>query len=238
MRDTRATLIAAAIATLRESGFAAASARRIAARADCNQALIFYHFGSVPDLLVAALEDVSARRMAAYRELLDHGGTLGELIDGARLVFEADLDAGHVTVLVEMISGAQSVPGLGERVSACLAPWRSFAESAVRDVLASSPLGSLLPPGEVAHAVVAGILGLEMLASLDGDRASALALFDRARAVGDLLDRIRPLAALLNMPAPASPARPVRPDPPSSPYTPSPPATPEALCPPPAKPTW
>jgi AcrR family transcriptional regulator len=223
VRDTRATLIAAAIATLRESGFAAASARRIAAKAGCNQALIFYHFGSVPDLLVAALEDVSARRMAAYRELLDHGGTLGELIDGARVVFEADLDAGHVTVLVEMISGAQSVPGLGERVSACLAPWRSFAESAVRDVLASSPLGSLVPPGEVAHAVVAGILGLEMLASLDGDRANALALFDRARAVGDLLDRIRPLAALLNMPAPSSP---------------SPPARPEALCPPPAKPTW
>ena len=93
MRDTRATLIAAAIDTLRESGFAAASARRIAAKAGCNQALIFYHFGSVPDLLMAALEDVSARRMAAYRELLDRTGTLGELIDGAREVFEADLDA-------------------------------------------------------------------------------------------------------------------------------------------------
>ena len=53
MRDTRAVLVAAAIGTLRESGFAAASARRIAARAGCNQALIFYHFGSVPDLLVA-----------------------------------------------------------------------------------------------------------------------------------------------------------------------------------------
>ena len=53
VRDTRAVLIAAAIDTLRESGFAAASARRIAAKAGCNQALIFYHFGSVPDLLVA-----------------------------------------------------------------------------------------------------------------------------------------------------------------------------------------
>jgi AcrR family transcriptional regulator len=233
VRDTRGTLIAAAIATLRESGFAAASARRIAAEAGCNQALIFYHFGSVPDLLVAALEDVSARRMVAYRELLDRTGTLGELIDGARAVFEADLDAGHVTVLVEMISGAQSVPGLGERVSACLAPWRSFAESAVRDVLASSPLGSLVPPDEAAHAVVAGILGLEMLASLDGDRASALALFDRARAVGDLLDRIRPLAALLNFspaarPAPTDSATPSSPPTPPSPLTP--PARPEALC--------
>jgi AcrR family transcriptional regulator len=198
--DTRATLVAAAIDTLRESGFAAASARRIAQRAGCNQALIFYHFGSVTDLLVAALEEVSARRMDAYRALLSGNTSLAELADSARAVFEQDLDAGHVTVLVEMISGAQSVPGLAERVAAVLAPWRSFAEEAVRDVLAASPLGPVLPPEEVAHAVVAGILGLEMLASLDGDPAAALALFDRAHAVGALLDRLRPLVALLDLP--------------------------------------
>jgi AcrR family transcriptional regulator len=197
--DTRAALVAAAIDTLRESGFASASARRIAQRAGCNQALVFYHFGSVTDLLVAALEEVSAQRMDAYRGLLDHTGTLTELIDSAREVFEADLDAGHVTVLTAMISGAQSVPGLGPRVAACLAPWRDFAREAVRGVLAASPVARLVPAGEAAHAVVAGLLGLEMLASLDGDRAAALALFDRARALGDALDRVRPLAALLDL---------------------------------------
>ena len=182
MRDTRAALIAAAITTLRESGFAAAS----------------------------------ARRMAAYRELLDRTGTLGELIDAARTVFEADLDSGNVTVLAEMISGSHSVPGLGERVSACLAPWRSFAETAVRDVLATSPFGSLAPAGEIAHGVVAGLLGLELLASLDGDRASALALFDRAHVVADVLDRIRPLAGLLTLSPAARPAPPAPPAPPAS----------------------
>ena len=198
MADTRAALTDAAIAVLRESGFAGASARRIAQRAGCNQALVFYHFGSVNDLLVAALEEVSARRMAVYRALLDQTGTLTELISAARGVFEADLDAGHVRVLTEMISGAQSVPGLGERVAACLAPWRDFAATAVQGVLAASPVARLLPAEEAAHAVVAGILGLEMLASLDDDRAAALALFDRAMVLGDLLDRLRPLAALLD----------------------------------------
>jgi AcrR family transcriptional regulator len=193
---TRAALVAGAIATLREAGFAGASARQIARRAGCNQALIFYHFGSVPDLLVAALEEISAQRMAAYQGLLEHIGTLADLVDAARTVFLEDLAAGHVTVLVEMISGAQSVPGLGERVSACLAPWREFAQTAVRDVLATAPIQ--LPPDQVAHAVVAGILGLEMLAHLDGDHEAALALFDQARAIGELLDRLRPLAALLS----------------------------------------
>jgi AcrR family transcriptional regulator len=202
--ETRAALIDAAIAVLRESGFAGASARRIAQRAGCNQALVFYHFGTVNELLLAALEEVSARRLAEYQALLDRTGRLRELIAAARTVFEADLDAGHVTVLTEMISGAQSVPGLGERVAACLAPWRDFAATAIRGVLAASPVARLLPAEEAAHAVVAGILGLEMLASLDGDRAAALALFDRALTVGDLLDRLRPLAMLLDLGLPGS----------------------------------
>jgi len=195
--DTRDALITATIEVLRESGFAAASARKIAQRAGCNQALVFYHFGSVTDVQVAALEEVSAQRMAAYRGLLGHTGTLAGLAAAARTVFEADLDAGHVRVLTEMISGAQSVPGLGERIAAVLAPWREFAVTAVRDVMAASPLGPVVPPEQVAHAVVAGILGLEMLASLDDDREAALALFDRAQEIGELLDRLRPVAALL-----------------------------------------
>jgi hypothetical protein len=93
-----------------------------------------------------------------------------------------------VAVLVEMITGAQSTPGLGEEVAARLAPWRDFAESAVRRALVASPFAMVLPAKEIAHAVVAGFLGLELLASLDGDRTAAVALFDRARLVTGLLD--------------------------------------------------
>jgi AcrR family transcriptional regulator len=196
---TRALLVSAAVDTLREDGFAAASARRIARRAGCNQALVFYHFGSVTDLLLAALEEVSVHRMAAYQGLLARCGTLAELADSARAVFEADLDAGYVRVLTEMISGAPSVPGLGERVAAVLAPWREFAAAAVRDVLAASPAAPLLPADEMAHAVVAGLLGLELLASLDGDKTAAVALFDRVRVIGEALDHLRPLATLVDL---------------------------------------
>jgi len=186
--DTRSTLIAGAIHALREVGYAGASAREIARRAGCNQALVFYHFGSVSDLLLAALDEVSTRRLAAYRRMLDQAGTLIELIDSARRIFSEDLDAGHVAVLVEMISGAQTSPGLGEQVAARLAPWREFAETAVRKGVAGSPVAALLPAKELAHAVVAGFLGLELLAAFDGDRTAALALFDRARLVAGFLD--------------------------------------------------
>jgi AcrR family transcriptional regulator len=188
--DTRAALVAAAIAALGDVGFAGASARDIAGRAGCNQALVFYHFGSVTELLLAALDDVSARRLAAYAHVLEQADTLTDLIDSARAIFSEDLDAGHVAVLVEMITGAQSTPGLGEQVTARLAPWRDFAESAVRKAVSGSPVAMLLPAKELAHGVVAGFLGLELLASLDGDRAAALALFDRARLIAGLLDPI------------------------------------------------
>ena len=187
-RQTREALVAGAVAALHDVGFAGASAREIAQRAGCNQALVFYHFGSVIDLLLAALEDVSNRRLAAYTEVVEQAGSLTELIGSARTIFSEDLDAGHVAVLVEMITGAQSTPGLGEQVAARLAPWREFAEAAVRKGLQGSPVAFLLPAKELAHGVVAGFLGLELLAGLDGDRAAALALFDRARSVAGLLE--------------------------------------------------
>jgi hypothetical protein len=139
-------------------------------------------------LLLAALDDVSARRLASYADMLEQAGSLTDLIDSARAIFSEDLDAGHVAVLVEMITGAQSTPGLGEQVAARLAPWRDFAESAVRKAVAGSPLAGLVPATELAHGVVAGFLGLELLASLDGDRTAALTLFDRARLIAGLLD--------------------------------------------------
>jgi AcrR family transcriptional regulator len=187
--DVRQALVTAAIGALRDVGFAGASAREIAGRAGVSQALVFYHFGSVTELLLAALDEVSAARMASYRRLLDQAGSATALAESAREIFLADLDAGHVRVLVEMITGAQAVPGLGDQVAQRLAPWREFAESAVRQAFGRSPLARLLPPPEAAaHAVVAGFLGLELLATLDGDRTSALALFDRARSLARLLD--------------------------------------------------
>ena len=50
---TRRALVDAAIESLRFDGFAGASARAIATRAGVNPGLIFYHFGSVADLLLA-----------------------------------------------------------------------------------------------------------------------------------------------------------------------------------------
>ncbi len=187
VEETREALVRGAVAALKEEGFAGASARAIARRAGCNQGLVFYHFGSVANLLLAALDDVSETRRVHYQAAVDGADGIGELVDAAQAIFEEDLDAGHIAVLAEMIAGASATPGLATEVAARIAPWRTFTTDALRGAFEGSPLPALVEPDVAAHAVVALYLGLEMLAHLDGDRSSALALFDRARLLAGLV---------------------------------------------------
>ena len=56
----------AALATVREQGLIGTSARSIARTGDLNQALVFYHFGSVDELLIAAMSRANERRLARF----------------------------------------------------------------------------------------------------------------------------------------------------------------------------
>jgi AcrR family transcriptional regulator len=188
---TRRRLVEAAVETLKEVGYSGASARAIAERAGANQGLIFYHFGSVTNLLLAALDSVSAERMAHYSEAVAGVGSPVELVDVATAIFREDLDAGYVTVLVEMIGGASSTPGLGPAVAERIGPWTEFTQLAIEKLLSDSPFGAVLPAGDVAYGVVALYLGLEMLSHLDGDQAPALGLLAHAKVLAGLFEAMR-----------------------------------------------
>ena len=170
--DTSRRLVDAAIEALRYDGFAGASARVIAGRAGCNQALVFYHFGSVANLLLAALDETSARRMDRYRDAVATAGNLSDLAGVAADIYREDLDAGHITVLSEMIAGASSTPGLAARIE----PWIDFTEATLRRFVDSTPIGQLVPVRDAAFAIVALYLGVEMLSHLGDERTAAESL--------------------------------------------------------------
>ena len=90
LTGTKLKIAEAALETLKQRGFAGASAREIAGAGGFNQALIFYHFGSVQNALLAALDLVSARRMEAYGPAFERARTMPELASLAR----ADLRRG------------------------------------------------------------------------------------------------------------------------------------------------
>ncbi len=188
--QTRQALVRAAIETLKADGFARTSARTIARRAGCNQGLVFYHFGSVANLLLAALDEVSADRLERYGATAAQASSLTRLAEVAEVIFREDLDEGHATVLAELVSGAASIPGFGAEVAARLRSWTDFAQAAVEKAAGPSMLASFVPSADVAYGLVALYLGLEMLSHLDGDRARALALFSRAKQLAALTEAL------------------------------------------------
>lgn len=175
--STRDRIVAAAIVTLRDEGFAGTSARSIARHGDFNQALIFYHFGSVLDLLITALEQQSTDRLAQYKAAVTDVPDLRSALATARTQYQTDVREGHITVLVELIAGASSVPELGAEIVRCTDPWIAFAEESIRRYLGGTPLESLIPAREAAHALLSIYLGMELLDHLDADADTAGPLF-------------------------------------------------------------
>jgi AcrR family transcriptional regulator len=187
---TKERLIEAALTTLRERGFAAATAREIASAGELNQALVFYHFGSVQALLLAALDEVSQRRMLAYGPRFERARSLSELAALARAIYAEDVESGYVKVLAEMVAGSVSDPPLGAAVASRIEPWIELVEAKLSELLAGSALEPIIPPRETAFAIVALYLGLDMLSHLAGDQA-------RGESLLVLAERYAPLAQML-----------------------------------------
>ena len=192
LSGTKLQIAEAALQTLKERGFAGASAREIAGIGGFNQALIFYHFGSVQSALLAALDLVSARRMGAYGPVFDQAQTLPELARLARTIYAEDLENGYVTVLGEMVAGGVSDAELGAEVVARLQPWIDLVAGKLRDLLAGSPFESMLPAGDMAFAIVALYLGVDMLSHLEGEHARAESLLGLGERYAPLLGALLP----------------------------------------------
>ncbi|WP_162802959.1 TetR/AcrR family transcriptional regulator [Ornithinimicrobium avium] len=167
---TRAALVSAARETLVQDGFARTSARSVAARAGCSQASLFYHFEGVPELLLAVLDEVSDRRMAAYREPLLAARTPRQLARLGRTIAADDIASGDLRVLVELVAGAPTVPGLKAQVARRIGRWEDLVARAAQRFI-PPPLRGTVRPAVLAHAVVAGFLGLELLRDLREDGA-------------------------------------------------------------------
>src|SRR5215217_1641902 len=104
--STRDRLLEAAARGLAEDGVAAVSARTLAARADLNQALVFYHFGTVSGLLDAAVRRSVDLAVVSYRDRFAEVTSLGELLVLGRDLHQAERRAGNVQQMAQVMAGA------------------------------------------------------------------------------------------------------------------------------------
>jgi len=187
---TRERLVQAALRTLKERGFHGATARNIAAAAGLNQALVFYHFGSVRQLLLEALEATSLQRLVRYRAGLEGVSTVAQLVEAMAALYQEDVQSGHITAVQEMVAGASFEPELRRQVVARMEPWIAFAEEVLARVVGGTVLEAFLPVHDLAFAAVAFYVGIETVTHLDGNRRRADALFGAGRQLADVADAV------------------------------------------------
>ncbi len=195
MADTRQRLIDGAIQAIRQHGIAGTSARSIAAAAGVNQALVFYHFGSVHDLLEVACVAATEARVAPFLARLDEVTTLRQLLELGRGLHDEERSLGNVRVLAQMLAGAQTDPKLAGATSAALHLWIGPIERTLDRLLADSPLATFVDTAGLARAVSAGFIGLELFEGVDPVGAhAALDALDRMAALVEVVDDLGPVA--------------------------------------------
>jgi AcrR family transcriptional regulator len=175
-RGTRAALVDATIATLAQQGFSETSARAVAERAGVAPGGVFYHFGSMDDLLAEVFTTCLDRRIARLRAALDVpvAGLSVAFTDAVRDEFAHP----ESRAVLELVVGAITSPLLAERVRAGLDQSVAFTREVIDRLLADSPLAAILPLELVAQVAASAFFGLAVMdlvgAEVDIDGMAAL----------------------------------------------------------------
>ena len=194
--DTRSRLLEGALETLRTHGIAGASARSIAATAGVNQALVFYHFGTVDELLTAAVRHGAQQRVWVYRDRFGSVTSLRELLDLGRSLHADERAAGDLAVLAQMLAGAQADQRLRPATAAGLGLWVAEIETVLHRILGSTPIAGFADLGGLARAIAAAFIGLGLYDGVDTDGAR--------RAIG-ALEQLATLTTMLEDAGPPGP---------------------------------
>jgi AcrR family transcriptional regulator len=174
---TKAKIVAATIECLSAEGFAGTTARAIGRAGNFNQALIFYHFGSIDELVLAAVEKLGNDRLAAYRTRVEGCAGLVELVGVAKDLLREDLHDGYMRVLSQVLAGAHTRPELGPPLFEIFKPWFAVVEQSVKQAVASTPYEQLVPTADIAYALSSLFMGMELLSPLDPDKQQADRIF-------------------------------------------------------------
>ena len=185
--STRERILEAALETLKTQGFAGATSRAIARTGKFNQALVFYHSGSLEGLLLAALDRTAEERFDRYRDAVHSAESAEDLLAAIGRLYDEDRERGHMTVVAQMVAGSAARPSLKPALLERMEPWIDLCEEAIEKGLRWLGWPELVPRRELAYAFVTFYLGVNLMTLLDDDRARTDALFARIGEVAPLL---------------------------------------------------
>ena len=197
MTDTRDRLVQATLETLRDRGIAGVSARTIASAAEVNQALVFYHFGSVDQLLATACREGAAERVASYHERFAGVTSLGALLALGRELHREEAVRGNVTVMAQVLAGARHDERLVPAGREALSLWVAEIEPVLARLLATSPVADVVDVPGLARGVAAAFVGIELYDGVDPEAAdAALGALEQLAVLVDVVDDLGQAARL------------------------------------------
>ncbi len=144
------------------------TARAIGAEAGVNQALIFYHFESVENLLRLAYAGATEAMVRDYAEALGAAQTFEDLYAvGERLGASSRAD-GSAVLLTHVMAAAHHDEQMAVALAASLGTWREVVTEAVRRVVAHHGLDGVLDADGMAAALAASTIGMVTVDALPG----------------------------------------------------------------------
>lgn len=194
--QTRRRLIDATMETIRQQGVAKLSARTIGATGGVNQALVFYHFGTVDGLVAEACRVLTTERVERHRDALDAVTTWAGLIDVAEQVRADEREEGNVAVLGQILAASHGNPDLAVAAGDAIALWTGAVRPALQRLLATSPVGELFDAETLTDLAASAFVGIELMEPTrpEGDGTEPIDPLSRLRPVAELLDGLGPIA--------------------------------------------
>lgn len=173
---TRDALVDATVSVLARQGFSSTSARAVAEQAGVAPGGVFYHFGSMDDLLAEVFTTCIDRRIARLGAAVAVPGP--ELADSLTQAVRDEFAHIESRAMLELTVGAIDSPGLAGRVREGLDRSIGFTRQIVDLLLADSPLAQALPRDLIAQVAASAFFGLAVMdmvgADVDVDGMTAL----------------------------------------------------------------
>lgn len=188
--ETRTRIIEATLETIRNEGMLGASARAIARTGNFNQASIYYHFGSIHEAVIAGLKALSEERLARYEGRLAEVTSLSALVEVGAELHREDVASGTIHILSQVMAASAGDDVFAKEIGEIFQAWIDVVHRALQRVL--GPLVDVLPLHDLASAVSALFLGIELLGELGSPGSRNDSLYTTIGGLARLVETVLP----------------------------------------------
>ena len=158
----------AAVRLTATGGARALTARAIGAEARANQALVFYHFGSVENLLREAYAQATRVMVQDYADELAAATTFAELYAVGDRLGRQSREDGSAALLTHVMAAAHTDAEMAAALADSLGVWREVVTAAVHRVVARHGLDGAVDADGLAGTLAASTIGMVTVDALPG----------------------------------------------------------------------